>query len=216
MIESHEKNSWRLFNQAIYICLIFYWVESSFWVKLLSQASQLNSSSWVQLFNSTQFKFKNLSTWLNTFQVKYLTWCNQFTDEHQSFKMTLSFVMLLLHTERSLTSLWSFTLSFHFCRASDALNRCFKEMHQVFLKWLLIIFRKYNSLLRNNDSNSQIFIKMKVKILVFQSLTLCSHLLMNLMSIYISHTFLWLLLMKIDFFKVVKKYNDRLVSSNLL
>ncbi len=124
-------------------------------------------------------------------------------DEHQSFKMILSFVMLSLRTERSLTLLWSFTLSFHFCRASDALNHCFREMHQVFLKWLLIIFRKYDSLLRNDDSDSQMFMKMKVKILVFQSLTLCSRLLMNLMNAHISHTFLWLLLMRIDFFKVM-------------
>ncbi len=125
------------------------------------------------------------------------------TDEHQLFKMTLSFVMLSLHTERSLTSLWSFTLSFHFCKASDASNHCFKEMHQVFLKWLFTIFRKYNSLSRNNDSDSQMFMKMKVKILVFQSLMLCSCLLMNLMNAHILHTFLWLLLMKINFFKVM-------------
>ncbi len=125
------------------------------------------------------------------------------TDEHQLFKMTLSFVMLLLHTERSLTLLWSFTLSFHFCKASDALNHCFKKMHQVFLKWLFTIFKKYDSLSRNNDSDSQMFMKIRVKILVFWLLTLCSHLLMNLMSAHILYTFSWLSLMKIGFFRMM-------------
>ncbi len=141
------------------------------------------------------------SFWINMCETMY--WKTMSTDEHQSFKMILSFMMLSLCIERSLTLLWSFTLSFHFCKASDALNHCFKEMHQVFLKWLSTIFRKYDSLLRNDDSDSQIFMKMKVKILVFQSLTLCSRLLMNLMSAHISHTFLWLSLMKINFFKVM-------------
>ena len=141
------------------------------------------------------------SFWINMCETVY--WETMSTDEHQSFKMTLSFMTLSLRTERSLTSLWSSTLSFHFRRASDALNRCFKEMHQVFLKWLSIISRKYDSLSRDNDSDSQMFMKIKVKILVFWSLTLCSRLLMNLMSAHISHTFSWLLLMKIDFFRVM-------------
>ncbi len=51
--------------------------------------------------------------------------------------------------------------------------------------------------------------KIKVKIFIFQLLTLCSCLLMNLMSAHISHTFLWLLLMKIDFFKVMILWNWR-------
>ncbi len=139
--------------------------------------------------------------WINMCETVY--WETMSTDEHQSFKMTLSFMMLSLHTERSLTLLWSFMLSFHFCRASDALNRCFKEMHQVFLKWLSTISRKYDSLSRNDDSDSQMFMKMKVKILVFQLLILYSRLLMNLMSAHISHTFSWLSLMRIDFFKVI-------------
>ncbi len=139
--------------------------------------------------------------WINMCETVY--WEAMSIDEHQSFKMTLSFMMLSLRIERSLTLLWSFTLSFHFCKAFDALNRCFKKMHQVFLKWLSTISRKYNSLSRNDDSDSQMFMKMKVKILVFQSLTLCSRLLMNLMSAHISHTFSWLLLMRIDFFKVM-------------
>ncbi len=152
-------------------------------------------------FSVMYITFSTTSFWINMCKTMY--WEAMSTDEHQSFKITLSFMMLSLCTERSLTLLWSFTLSFHFHKASDALNHCFKEMHQVFLKWLSTIFRKYDSLLRNNDSDSQMSMKMKVKILVFQSLTLCSHLLMNLMSTYILHTFLWLLLMKIDFFKVM-------------
>ena len=141
------------------------------------------------------------SFWINMCKTMY--WKTMSTDEHQSFKITLSFMMLSLCTEKSLTLLWSFTLSFHFCRASDALNCCFKEMHQVFLKWLSTISRKYNSLSRNDDSDSQMFMKIKVKILVFWSLTLCSRLLMNLMNAHILHTFSWLLLMKINFFKVM-------------
>jgi len=39
----------------------------------LSQASQLNSSAWIQLLNSTWHFFKKISTQLNTFQVEYLT-----------------------------------------------------------------------------------------------------------------------------------------------
>ena len=45
MIESHEEESCRLFNQVIYIYLISCWIELSFQVKLLSQAFQLNLSS---------------------------------------------------------------------------------------------------------------------------------------------------------------------------
>ncbi len=73
MIESHEEKSCRLFNQAIYIYLISCWVKLSFWIELLSQASQFNLSAWVQLLNSTQHFFKKISIWLDTFQVEYLT-----------------------------------------------------------------------------------------------------------------------------------------------
>ncbi len=62
MVESHEEKSCRLFNQAIYIYLISCQIESSFWVKLLNQASQLNLSSWIQLLNSTWHFFKKIST----------------------------------------------------------------------------------------------------------------------------------------------------------
>ncbi len=139
--------------------------------------------------------------WIDMCETMY--WEAMSTDEHQLFKMTLSFVTLSLRTERSLTSLWSSTLSFHFRKASDASNHCFKEMHQVFLKWLFTISRKYDSLLRNNDSDSQMSMKMRIKILVFRSLMLCSRLLMNLMSAHISHTFSWLSLMRIGFFRVM-------------
>jgi len=70
MIESHEEKSCKLFNQVIYIYLISYQIKLNFWVKLLSQASQLNLSCWVQLLNLTQHFLSwildlNLSTWLN-------------------------------------------------------------------------------------------------------------------------------------------------------
>ncbi len=74
MIESHEEKSCRLFDQAIYIYLISCRVKSSFQIELSSQASQLNSSAWVQLLNSTRHFFKKIPTQLNTFQVEYLTW----------------------------------------------------------------------------------------------------------------------------------------------
>jgi len=45
MIESHEEKSCKLFNQAIYIYLISCWIESSFQIELLNQASQFNLSS---------------------------------------------------------------------------------------------------------------------------------------------------------------------------
>ncbi len=54
MIESHEEESCRQFNQAIYIYLISCRVKSSFRVELLSQASQLNSTLFQKNFNSTQ------------------------------------------------------------------------------------------------------------------------------------------------------------------
>ncbi len=45
MIESHEEKSCKLFDQAIYIYLIFCRVELSFRIELSNQASQLNLSS---------------------------------------------------------------------------------------------------------------------------------------------------------------------------
>ena len=83
MVESHEEKSCRLFNQAIYIYLISCRVKSNFWVELLSQASQFNSSAWVQLLNSTRHFFKKISTQLNTFRIEYSTW-TQILDLTQS------------------------------------------------------------------------------------------------------------------------------------
>ena len=84
MTRKHDRKSWRkswrLFDQAIYIYLISCWVELSFRIELSNQASQLNLSAWVQLLNSTQHFFKNISTRLNTFQVKYSTWRDQFSS----------------------------------------------------------------------------------------------------------------------------------------
>ncbi len=74
-----KSSWWRLFDQAIYIYLISCWVESSCQVELSSQASQLDSSSWIQLLNLTQHFFKKISTWLNTFRVEYSTWRDQST-----------------------------------------------------------------------------------------------------------------------------------------
>ncbi len=68
---------WRLFNQAIYIYLISCRVKLNCQIELLSQAFQLNLSSWIQLLNSTRHFFKKISTQLNTFQVEYLTWRDQ-------------------------------------------------------------------------------------------------------------------------------------------
>ncbi len=77
MTKNHDrkswKESWRLFNQAIYIYLISCWIESNFQIELSSQASQLDSSSWVQLLNSTRHFFKRISIQFNTFRVEYLT-----------------------------------------------------------------------------------------------------------------------------------------------
>ncbi len=77
MMKIMKFSWWKLFDQAIYIYLISCRVKSSCWVELLSQASQLDSSSQVQLLNSTQHFFKKISIQLNTFWVEYLTWCNQ-------------------------------------------------------------------------------------------------------------------------------------------
>jgi len=73
MVESHEEKSRRLFDQAIYIYLISCRVESSFRVELSDQASQLDSSAWIQLLNSTQHFSKKIPIWLDTFRVEYST-----------------------------------------------------------------------------------------------------------------------------------------------
>ncbi len=69
MTRKHDRKSWReswrLFNQAIYIYLISCWVELSFQIKLSSQAFQLDSSAWIQLLNLTWHFFKKISTQLD-------------------------------------------------------------------------------------------------------------------------------------------------------
>ncbi len=72
-----KSSWWRLFDQVIYIYLISCWIKLNCRVELSSQASQLDSSSRVQLLNSTQHFFKKISTRLDTFQVEYSTWCDQ-------------------------------------------------------------------------------------------------------------------------------------------
>ena len=79
MMKIIKSSWWRLFDQAIYIYLISCRVESSCQVELSSQASQLDSSSWIQLLNLTQHFFKKISTWLDTFRVEYSTWRDQST-----------------------------------------------------------------------------------------------------------------------------------------
>jgi len=76
MKRNHEDCS-RLFNQAIYIYLISCRVGSSFRVELSNQAFQLDSSSRVQLLNSTRHFSKKISTRLDTFRVEYSTWRDQ-------------------------------------------------------------------------------------------------------------------------------------------
>ncbi len=77
MTRKHDRKSWReswrLFNQAIYIYLISCRVESSFRVELSSQASQFDLSAWIQLLNSTRHFFKKISIQLDTFRVEYST-----------------------------------------------------------------------------------------------------------------------------------------------
>ncbi len=81
MTRKHDRKlwreSWRLFDQAIYIYLISCWIELSFQIELLSQAFQLDSIFWVQLLNSIQHFFKKISTQLDTFWVEYSTWRDQ-------------------------------------------------------------------------------------------------------------------------------------------
>ncbi len=69
MVGSHKEEPCRLFDQAIYIYLISCRVESSFRVELSNQASQLNSSSRVQLLNSTQHFFKKIQFNLTLFKL---------------------------------------------------------------------------------------------------------------------------------------------------
>ena len=122
MIESHEEKLCRLFNQVIYIYLIFCQVELSFQVELSNQASQLNSSSWIQLLNLTQHFFKKNSTQLNTFWVKYSTQCNQ-SIQKKSIEQILQRIASMLTGQKdlimSLRKLSSDDISLH-AVSSDA------------------------------------------------------------------------------------------------
>ncbi len=62
MVESHEGEPCRLFDQAIYTYLISCRVGSGFRVGLSSQASQLDPSSRVQLLNPTRHFSKKIPT----------------------------------------------------------------------------------------------------------------------------------------------------------
>ncbi len=62
LVESHEEESCRLFDQAIYTYLISCRIESSFRVELSDQASQPDPSSRVQLLNPTRHFFKKIPT----------------------------------------------------------------------------------------------------------------------------------------------------------
>ncbi len=73
MIESHEGEPCRLFDQAIYTYLISCRVESGFRIGLSSQASQPDSSARIQLLNSIRHFFKKIPTWFDTFRVEYST-----------------------------------------------------------------------------------------------------------------------------------------------
>ena len=73
MIESHEGESCRLFDQAIYIYLISCRIKSGFRVGLLNQASQLDSSARIQLLNLIRHFFKKIPIRLDTFRVEYST-----------------------------------------------------------------------------------------------------------------------------------------------
>ncbi len=70
MVESHEGEPCRLFNQAIYIYLISCRVESGFRVELSSQASQLDPSARVQLLNLTRHFSKKIPTRLDAISLK--------------------------------------------------------------------------------------------------------------------------------------------------
>ncbi len=69
--EKHEEKPCRLFDQAIYIYLISCRIKSSFRIELSNQASQPDSSSWVQLLNSTRHFFKKISTRLDMISLNF-------------------------------------------------------------------------------------------------------------------------------------------------
>ncbi len=108
------RKSWRLFNQAIYIYLISCRIESSFRVELSNQASQFDSSAWVQLLNSTRHFFKSISTRLDTFRVVYstrtqvldLTWSVYLSSLSKELK-TYAHIIVLYKALNILINVWS-------------------------------------------------------------------------------------------------------------
>ncbi len=73
MVESHEGEPCRLFDQAIYTYLISCRVGSGFRVGLSGQASQPDPSARVQLLNPTRHFSKKIPTRPDTFRVGYPT-----------------------------------------------------------------------------------------------------------------------------------------------
>ncbi len=124
-------------------------------------------------------------------------------DLHQSFKVNLNFILLLLCTARIFASIWSSIFSCHFYSVCEASLCCFSNIVYVFQKWLFTIFRKYWYLL--NDKNNELYMLMKTRtrMLVFLLLTVWSYLLMNLIRTQISHMILLFSTMKIDFLRIV-------------
>ncbi len=82
--------------QSSYLHLSIYFLSSR--VELLSSAFQFDSSSRVQLFNSTRLEFKNLSIRLDTFRVKYLT-------RTQVLNLTRSVYQKVIYTYKQLFTL---------------------------------------------------------------------------------------------------------------
>ena len=118
MIESHEEKLYKLFNQAIYIYLISCWIESSFWVELLNQASQLNLSSWIQLLNSTQHFFQK-----NFNSIQHFS--SQVLDLNSSTRLdTISLCLLSLKSLLNLQSLLSSTNSLSLESSETAREMC--------------------------------------------------------------------------------------------
>jgi len=124
-------------------------------------------------------------------------------DLHQSFKVNLNFILLLLCTARTFASIWSSVFSCHFCSVCEISSHCFSNIVYVFQKWLSIIFRKYWYLLNDKNNGLHMSIKIKMRMLVFLLLMMWPHLLMNLIRAQISHIILLFSTIRIDFSRIV-------------
>ncbi len=124
-------------------------------------------------------------------------------DLHQSFKMNLNFISLLLCTARIFASIWSSVFSYYSCSVCEISSHCFNNIIYVFQKWLSTIFRKYWYSL--NDKNNELYMSMKIRtrMLIFLLLMMWSYLLMNLIKTQILHIILLFSTMKINFLRVV-------------